>query len=203
MKKIFVLFLVVFSLTFSVGNLELSLRDKNEIQNTQNSDAEDVADNSDILDSSNADNVPPITRANDDEILNAIAVKKYSPEEDIKELKSLIIELQNKNETNEKRFEVLDKVIADKNQLIDELDEKVKKMEILTEEKDKLNPAGELREEMLKYAVIFAGIIALLFFIITVTIFYQNGKTRKMIEEWKEMSELNEIDDNEFDFLKN
>lgn len=202
MKKTVVLFLVICSLTFSVGNLELSLRDKNEVQNTQNSDVEEVADNSDVTDSLNADSVP-ITRANDDEILSAIAVKKYSPEEDIKELRSLIIELQNKNETNEKRFEVLDKVIADKNQLIDELDEKVKKMEILNEEKDKLNPAGELKEEMIKYATIFAGIIAFLFFIITSILFYQNGKTRKMLEEWKEMSELNEIDDNEFDFLKN
>ncbi|MGL5049679.1 MAG: hypothetical protein ACRC6A_03050 [Fusobacteriaceae bacterium] len=118
-------------------------------------------------------------------------------EKEIESLKAKYEEIQPILKLNETRFEILDKVIADKNVLLDELNEKVEnfKIELIKIQKESDNEKKELEQDfylkIYKILGLIAGVVSIIFLILFSIIIYQNSKYKKSIEEWKEIIELN------------
>lgn len=117
-----------------------------------------------------------------------------------------ILKLRTENVMIQKRMDVMDKVIQDKNQLADELNNKVEILTLKIQEIEKKNEIGNknvadvLKENILKIAIASALLILLLFMIVIGIIFAQNGKNRKMIEDWKDLNDMNRDEKGRGDF---
>lgn len=108
-----------------------------------------------------------------------------------------ILKLRTENVMIQKRMDVMDKIIQDKNQLADELNNKVEILTLKIQEIEQKNEVGNknfvdvLKDNILKIAIASALLIMLLFMIVIGIIFAQNGKNRKMIEDWKDLNDIN------------
>ncbi len=97
----------------------------------------------------------------------------------------------------QKRMDLMDKIIADKNQLTDELDNKIELLNIQVkeyQEKEKSNKDGFEKNAIKKIYQIGATIVLIIIFIFIVALsllMLQGAKNKKMLEEWKDMFELN------------
>lgn len=97
----------------------------------------------------------------------------------------------------QKRMDLMDKIIADKNQLTDELDNKIELLNIQVkeyQEKEKSNKDRFEKNAIKKIYQIGATIVLIIIFIFIVALsllMLQGAKNKKMLEEWKDMFELN------------
>ncbi|MGL4403124.1 MAG: coiled-coil domain-containing protein [Fusobacteriaceae bacterium] len=109
------------------------------------------------------------------------------------EIKKLKLELT----VAQKRMDIIDKVIVDKNQLIDELENKVERLNTQikeSQEEEKNNKNGFEKNTIKKIYQIGAVITLLIVFIFIISLsllVLQGTKNKKMLEEWKDIFELN------------
>lgn len=97
----------------------------------------------------------------------------------------------------QKRMDLMDKIIADKNQLTDELDNKIEILNIQIreyQEKEKNSKEGFEKTAIKKIYQIGAVIALIIVFVFIISLSFlmlQGAKNKKMLEEWKDMFELN------------
>lgn len=125
-----------------------------------------------------------------------IEKKLNSQKEELETIKDRIQEINTALKLSQERFYLLDKIIEDKNILIDELEEKIENfnIKIIEIESSKSNEITKLEEkiypEIYKMIIMILAIFLVLFLILLSLIIYQNNKYKKSIEEWKEILEL-------------
>lgn len=109
------------------------------------------------------------------------------------EIKNLKLELT----VAQKRMNNMDKTIADKNQLIEELDNKIEILNIQIkeyQEKEKNGKDGFEKNTLKKIYQIGAIVTLTIIFIFIISLSFlilQGAKNKKMLEEWKDVFELN------------
>lgn len=132
-------------------------------------------------------------------LLEVIGIKELEKKMIYKELEKEILRLKAKVENyeakfiiNETRFMILDKVIQDKNQLVDEMDAK---LDIIIKKRNVENSEEILKMKLLEKTVYRIVAIMVVVFLMLVILILGLGvaverKNRKKIEEWKEIIEL-------------
>lgn len=120
-----------------------------------------------------------------------------------------INKLRTENIMIQKKIDIMDKVIQDKNQLADELENKVEILALQLKKIEENNKIGEknfgtlLNEGIIKIAAAAGLLILLLFIIVIGIIFSQNGKNRKMLEDWRDLNDINRGSRDREDYKKN
>lgn len=97
------------------------------------------------------------------------------------------------------RMDIMDKVIGDKNQLTDELENKVEilNLQIRSYQENEENNKNGFEKEVIKkiyqIGIVIALIIIFIFIITLSLLILQGSKNKKVLEEWKDMIELNRV----------
>ena len=119
------------------------------------------------------------------------------PEMKNEDISRKILELETNSVIYKEKIEQLEKNLQEKNQMVEELSNKVEKLIIITNALDDTTKSfttktlTHINEKIYKTGILIITILAGITLILGSLVLLQTNKNKKMIEEWKEFFELN------------
>lgn len=119
------------------------------------------------------------------------------PELKNEDISRKILELETNSVIYKEKIDQLEKTLQEKNQTIEELNNKVEKLVLITNALDDTTKnfttktLNNINEKIYKTGVLIITILAGITLILGSLVLLQTNKNKKMIEEWKEFFELN------------
>lgn len=119
------------------------------------------------------------------------------PEMKNEDISRKILELETNTVIYKEKIEQLEKNLQEKNQMVEELNNKVEKLIIITNTLDDTTKSFttktliHINEKIYKTGILIITILAGITLILGSLVLLQTNKNKKMIEEWKEFFELN------------